>query len=220
MAVLANHAEPEVSTEPASSPPTAYAETSTRAETTAKPSRRRRRRLVVGAGLAVLVAVAVALALADHGHRAKHVPTPAIASQPSAPTSAPPTTTIPTTTIPPTTAPPPTTKAAPLTPSEAGAQLAAAVGQASTDGDLATNAAADLTNQVNALQTAIAAGKPGRVGHMVADFARHVADLATTGQLTPAGSAAIGAPLTALEQLYPSAHVANGGGNQQGDSNS
>jgi hypothetical protein len=106
-----------------------------------------------------------------------------------------------------------------LTPSEAGAQLAAAVSQASTTDELATSAAADLTNQVNALQSAIAAGKPGRVGHMVAELARHVADLATSGQLTPAGSATIGAPLSALEQLYPSAHVANGG-NQQGDSNS
>jgi serine/threonine-protein kinase len=168
------------------------------------PHHDHRRRIVAAAVLVTLFVGALAFALVDRGagpRRAAAAP-----PKPTASTS----TSEPTTTQ--TTAPP--TTPAPPTPAQAAADLAAAVAQASASGDLQPGPAADLARQVADLQRAIPDGKPGQVGHMVADLAHHLDDLVNGGQPTSAGRAMFDAPLAALEQAYPSSQA---GGDQQGN---
>jgi serine/threonine-protein kinase len=159
-----------------------------------------------------LLTVAVALASSDHGH-GKHGAASAPASRPSSMSTVAPTT-VPETTSTATTAPP--TTVGPLSASDAAAQLAAAAQQASASGELVPQAVAGLTAQIADLERAVAVGKPGQVGHVVADLASRIDSLVAGGDLTPGGEAAIAAPLATLERLYPSARR---GGGDQGNEN-
>ncbi len=166
-----------------------------------------RPRGLVWAAVAViaLLAAALAFAFADGGNGPRRA------------AAAPPTRTVPTTSstsVPTTTATTAPTTTQPLTAVQATSQLATVVQQVSASGDLAAGATRDLMMQVSNLQHAVADGKPGPVGHMVADFANHLDALVNQGQLTPAGRAAFSAPLAALERLYPSGPP---GGRDKGD---
>ena len=167
---------------------------------------RRRAGWAVAAGLVALLVAAVAFALADRGPAAHRSPPPVPAAH-LAPTTLAPTTTA-------TTAP--TTTQGPLTAAQAAAQLAAAVQQVSASGDLTPGAAGPLAKQATDLERAVADGKPGPVGHMVADLITRLDGLVRDGQLTPAGRAAFDAPLAALQQLYPASGPGAGGGGDHG----